>query len=69
MCKHVSHPFNTGRLPLNYSDNPGVSVSHTKGGCQAMRVLDPDRGEAYTDEEVDYWMEEVDEDGAIRSRF
>ena len=27
----VSHPFNIGCLPLSYSDNPGVSVSHREG--------------------------------------
>ena len=28
----VSHPFNTGCLPLSYSGNPGVNVSYREGG-------------------------------------
>jgi hypothetical protein len=29
----VSHPFNAIYLPLNYSGNPGVNVSHRGGGA------------------------------------
>jgi hypothetical protein len=31
VCIHVSHTFNTGYLPLNYSSNPGVNVSDREG--------------------------------------
>ena len=29
----VSHPFNTGCLPLSYSSNPGVNAVSHREGC------------------------------------
>ena len=33
---YLSHPFNAGRLPLDYSGHPGVNASYREGGVPGL---------------------------------